>query len=120
METKEELLDQYDELQHQHFNVLAQIAEVRAKILAHGTGTGRRSGGAERRPRGDVLDGMRTVVRVLQAAGEPLRHADLVERAAVELGSVAAWRVRKALAQGYLQKLAHGLYVCAPEMPSGV
>ena len=120
METREELLDQYEELQHQHFSVLAQIAEVRAKILAHGTGAGRRSGGAERRTRGDVLEGMRTVVRILQVAGEPLRHADLVERAAVELGSVAAWRVRKALEQGYVQKLAHGLYACAPEVPLGV
>lgn len=106
MPTLSSLLLRLEALHHQRFLLDSQIDDLKREIIAsHKPETKRR----KRPPAAEVAELIRGVIRVLREAGEPLPCSEIATRLSLS-ASVAHYRLRKALAAGFIEKAGGARY----------
>jgi hypothetical protein len=106
------LVNRLETLHRQHFTIEHEIAEVKREIVAAGPKP-------RKKPTSSVeaIELIKPTVKVLQEAGEPLPRREIASR--LGIASVAAdYRLRKAVAAGFVEKLSGGRYRVSTDVPA--
>lgn len=107
------LLDKFATLHRQHVELEHEIAEVESEIFAlNGTPRQRR----QRATPAEVDELVKLMIMALQEAGEPLPPSEIAARLGIEPTQIA-YRLRQAVATGFVEKAGGGRYRVAAEVP---
>lgn len=114
MSELQSLLDRFATLHRQHVEIEHEISSIEAEIFAL-SGTQR-----PRRPRPTPAEAdelVKLMIMALQEAGEPLPPSEIASRLGIEPTQVL-YRLRQAVATGFIEKAGGGRYRVAAEVPT--
>lgn len=110
------LLKRYETLTREVIRLEAERADVHDQILAAGRGTFPRKARSPQ-TRAQAVEVVRDAVRVLRDAGEPLPRSEVATRLGIKPWA-AQYRLDKAVAMKFAEKLAGGRYQVTNVVPA--
>ncbi len=114
MPTLSNLLSRLEALHRQRFLIDHQIDDLKRDILA--------AHRPEHKPRkrvvgAEAVELIRATVKTLQEAGQPLPRSEIAARLGIAPAAVG-YRIKKALAAKFIEKVGCGRYRAAAEIPA--
>ncbi len=106
------LLKKFETIHRQHIQIEHELAEARREIVAAGPKPRKK-----RTTSAEMIELIKPTIKVLRDAGEPLPRREIASR--LGIAPVAAdYRLRKAVAAGFVEKLSGGRYRVSIDVPA--